>query len=264
MKTKNNNKNKKSAKKDPLNNSTERLYLPALSEPVETDEEERILKVTITTRDRDREGDIVEPSGLDFENFLKNPVVLWAHDTTSHPLGRVREITVFEDRVDAIVQFADTEQGHECFILYRDRYLNAWSIGFIPRKWTKLSPTENDPRPGLHITEAEVVELSAVPVPANPGALTRDIKDGTIKISEHMQKALDIDETIEIETESSTNPSEQDGVAMPQQKYEPENVESKKGCIPLHKAIYMARQKTLELIRTELENAIAIAKGRLA
>jgi len=225
-------------------NGAERLYLPARSEPKRVDEEERVLDVTITTRERDREGDIVEPSGLDFGNFLENPVVLWAHDTAHPPIGRVRSITVLDDRVDAKVQFADTEQGRECFALYRDRYLNAWSIGFLPRAWTPLAPSREDPRRGFHITSAEVVELSGVPVPANPRALTRDIESGTLTLSKRMQKALDL-------------PARQ-----PEPKRTPPKPHLKN--IPLRDAVDMARTCARRMMRAELARAVAAARGKLS
>jgi hypothetical protein len=137
-----------------------RQYLAALSEPTDAREDKRLISVTITTRERD----LVEPSGLDFSRYLKNPVVRWAHDLSLAPVGRVLSISVLPERVDATVQFANTVQGRECFRLYRERYLNAWSIGFIPRRW---EPLEQGGEGGFHILEAEVVELLAVPVPAN-------------------------------------------------------------------------------------------------
>jgi HK97 family phage prohead protease len=222
------------------------LYLPALSEPKKIIEEKRQLGVTITTRERDREGDIVEPSGLNFENFLKNPVVLWAHDTSSTPVGKVCSISVFKDRVDAVVEFADTEHGRECFRLYRDRYLNAWSIGFIPRKWEPLTPTEDDPRKGFHISEAEVIELSAVPVPANPSALTRAFGAGKLELSEKMKKALSVDNI-----KNKKNILEKTGNSGSENK------------VPVKKAVELACKVAGDMMRRELLRAIAIAKGEL-
>ena len=43
-------------------------------------EEEREVLHLISTKARDRAGDIVNPKGLDLKNFKKNPVVLVNHD----------------------------------------------------------------------------------------------------------------------------------------------------------------------------------------
>lgn len=153
----------------------------------------RAVRAVLTERVRDRQGDLVEPNGLDFAEYLRNPVVLWAHDQSLPPVGRLVSLDRDAERVTAVVQFADTEFGRELYGMYRDGFLGAWSLGFLPRKWRPLAADDavpplvaageaasgwfrrDDPEPegGHHILEAEVVEVSAVPVPANPAALTR-------------------------------------------------------------------------------------------
>ena len=49
---------------------------------------DHIAEATISTAGRDREGDEIVSSGIDTESFLKNPVVLYAHDYKSLPVGR--------------------------------------------------------------------------------------------------------------------------------------------------------------------------------
>ncbi len=149
---------------------------PALGRPASIDRETRTLSVTLSTATRDRQGDIVASEGLDFANYLKNPVVLWAHDLTAPPVGRVLDLEVTPTTVTATVQFAETEFAREVFELYAGGFLNAWSIGFIPRRWERLAAEDGDNRTGgFHVLEAEVVEVSAVPVPANPETLTREL-----------------------------------------------------------------------------------------
>jgi HK97 family phage prohead protease len=229
-----------------------RQYLPALSEPTRILAEERIIEVTITTRARDREGDVVEPGGLDFTAYLQNPVVLWAHDLTSAPVGRVRAITVCDDRVDATVQFAQTRMGREIFTLYAERYLNAWSIGFLPRRWAPLrAETADDRAPrGMHILEAEVVELSAVPVPANPEALTRALAQGEVAMSAPVRRC------VFSEAEGSTPP---DAAAT-----SPGRAPVRQGVtLPIGDLAAAARQRAVRLLREELVRAAAVARGGL-
>jgi phage head maturation protease len=154
--------------------------------------EERTLEVVITTTKRDRDGDIIESRGLDFANFLKNPVVLWAHDMSKPPVGKVLSVKARPSQVDAVVQFAETAFGLEVFKLYAGGYLNAWSIGFLPKRWERIEPNDTTPNMpsellGFHVLEAEVVELSAVPVPANPEALAKALESSE---TEEMRKAL--------------------------------------------------------------------------
>ena len=233
------------------------LYLPALGEPRATDAETRTLQVTITTRARDREGDVVEPRGLDFDAFLQNPVVLWAHDLTRAPIGRVRAVEVRDDRVDATVQFADTAMGREIHGLYAERYLNAWSIGFLPREWSVLEDTDGAGSQGFHITAAEVVELSAVPVPANPEALTHALREGALALSPRVRKALGMpapggdDPTPTVLPDAAptvpTRPATRRGIRL-----------------PLTRAVRLAEAAALACMRRELDRAVAAARGRLA
>lgn len=137
------------------------------------DEEARTLEVVITTGAPDRQGDILESAGLDFSAYLRNPVVLWAHDMQRPPVGRILRIAQHGDAVEAVVEFADTPFAREVYRLYCGDYLSAWSLGFIPRRWRRLPASEGG---GYHIYEAEVVEVSAVAVPANAQALTKALE----------------------------------------------------------------------------------------
>jgi len=155
------------------------------------DVNKRTMEVIMTTTTKDRDGDIVEALSLKFDNFLKNPVVLWAHDLNCPPIAKVLDVAVKPDRVEAVVQFAETPFAKEVFGLYADGFLNAWSLGFIPKRIDSIQPDDTNPggyahAGGYHILDAEVVELSAVPVPANAEALMKALK----KTSPETRKAF--------------------------------------------------------------------------
>jgi len=141
----------------------------AVQSPVSIDTGTGTLEVVFTTSARDRQGDVVDPAGLNFAGFLKNPVVLWAHDQERPPIARVRSVSVQDTDVSAVVEFAATPFAQEVFSLYAEGFLSAWSIGFIAQE---TEPLEGG---GVHVLQAEVVEISAVPVPANPEALTKHL-----------------------------------------------------------------------------------------
>jgi len=160
--------------------------------PASVDYKARTIQVVMTSRVLDREGDVVEPKGLDFANFLKNPVVLWAHDMGRPPIGKVLQVEGKDSDAGATVQFADSAFAKEIFELYAGGFMRAWSIGFIPKKWQRIEKkAESGERElvGFHVQEAEVVELSAVPVPANPEALAKAMKKG-IALSEEVRQEL--------------------------------------------------------------------------
>ena len=121
---------------------------------------EGTFEVIATTEGLDRDGEVILVSGWDFDNFMKNPVLLFGHDYWSFPIGAVTEIVPEDNRVIARGVFARTEEGQKARMLYEDGILKTVSVGFIPRE-----------REGNVITKAELLELSFVPVPSNPEAL---------------------------------------------------------------------------------------------
>lgn len=127
------------------------------------------LIVTISTSNPDRSNDVVDPQGADLTSYLKNPVVALNHNYQGLPIAKTEQIEVKEDRIMAKVVFpkrgvyplADTVHD-----LYQDGFMNAWSIGFIPKEF------EPNDQGGKDFTKWELLEYSAVLVPDNPEALT--------------------------------------------------------------------------------------------
>jgi len=148
-----------------------RAFLACGGETKEVDYGERSLVVTISTRARDRQGDVVEPGGARLEAYLRNPVVLWGHDP-SRPIAKSLWVKQRDERLIAKPQFARTPLAEEIFYLYREGFLRAWSIGFIPVKYEPAERAAATGRGGFRITEWELLEYSAVAVGANPEALT--------------------------------------------------------------------------------------------
>ena len=72
--------------------------------------------------------------------------------------------------------------------LYRGGFLNAVSVGFIPVRWENGSADSLFRRKYL---EQELLEVSAVAIPANPDALALGVKSGAV------EKA-DLRETLEL------------------------------------------------------------------
>lgn len=163
------------------------------------DADARTLVVIISTDAKDRDDEVVLPSGLRTDNYVKNPVVLWAHDYRSLPIARALWVKPMKDAVKAKVQFADYEWAKLCFDLYVKGYLSAWSIGFIPVDGKSRQPTEDDLRKrpdwaGVRriFEECELLEFSAVPVPSNPEALRLALDEARtkgVKLPEHFAPA---------------------------------------------------------------------------
>src|SRR5262245_41164122 len=89
------------------------------------------VRSVITTIDPDRAGDVVVPTGLrNHDDFMMNPVVLWAHNRTQFPpIGVCEWIDVQPRRVVAETRFAQGVRfSEDIFRLYEQGVLRGWSI----------------------------------------------------------------------------------------------------------------------------------------
>lgn len=143
----------------------------------------RTVRFTISKEVVDRDGDILRASGVDFTNYMKNPVFLSFHNSREFPLGKVTRFWVEGNSVKADVYFptieelsTNPEQASEkaklvdfTYNCYKTGMLNAVSVGFIPLEWIE---TEN----GFDILKWELLEFSAVAVPANQDAIAEAVK----------------------------------------------------------------------------------------
>jgi hypothetical protein len=153
--------------------------------------EKRTLTIIGTDETRDRDGDIIRVNGWMLENYLKNPVFLWAHNYSSVPLGATSQI--IRRRNPGRLEFKDIRfptEGLNPFAdmilqLYQQGIINASSVGFLPYKWQELEKSETaDEEPpmwkwGIEFIKQELLELSGCPVPSNPSALQNAIKNFT-------------------------------------------------------------------------------------
>lgn len=133
-----------------------------------------IIPFILTERMVDRDGEVVEPSGAVIDDYVKNPVFLWAHDLRSPSIGRVipETIKISRKRLQADVQFdMDDPFAAMIFNKYAKGFLNAGSIRFIP--FTIGDKPVLEGQRGPTYKEWELLEFSAVPVPANQGALAQ-------------------------------------------------------------------------------------------
>ena len=161
-----------------------------VAEVVDVDKEARTVKAIITTDGVDSDKEVVLTSGLNFERFQKNPVVLFMHDATA-PIGKSLWQKVGKRQVMAKTQFATTDLAQEVFKLYEEGILKGWSIGMDPSSMKIRDMEEGDIRKRKEwaaakrmIESAEVVEYSGVSIPANPDALNRAYGKGLIELTE--------------------------------------------------------------------------------
>lgn len=155
---------------------------------------DRVIRFRASTNKTDRHGTIVVPAGIRLENYLQNPVFVWAHAEEIAPqpedvLGRTVNLERSETGLVVDVEFAPAElnaKAEQCLQMVRARYLNAISIAF-----GKLRSHEEN---GVKIyDETDLLEISLVIVPSNPEALALRALRGSMKRGEAC-KALGIEE----------------------------------------------------------------------
>jgi len=119
----------------------------------------------------DRQGEVIKQAGWDFENFKANPVILFGHDSYDLPIGKAVDIYTEGDKTYAVIEFA-AEIYDKAMIIWnmvKTGILRTVSVGFINNEYDNNELTKN-----------ELLEISIVPVPANPNAILLAAKDGSI------------------------------------------------------------------------------------
>lgn len=143
-------------------------------------------EIVISTDNIDRHGEIVDQKGIDFTNYMTNPVVLWGHNHNQIPVGVTDEIytRVVGSQVQTVAKgrFAPHEFAQTLRQLFDAGMLKTSSIGFIPLEYN-----------GNVITKSELLEWSFVSIPANPYALALG-KSG-FNVAELVAKGVVIEET---------------------------------------------------------------------
>ena len=127
----------------------------------------------------DRYGDIIRASGWDLSNYRQNPVLLFGHDSSAVPIGKVPDVRIEGTRLIASTTFrpeGDSEAADDVYNALQTGFLNAVSVGFLPTAkpnmiWAADDPNHEQWPTGYEFVGQELLELSVVPVPANPQAL---------------------------------------------------------------------------------------------
>lgn len=157
-----------------------------------------------STEVEDRHGEIVVQNGWKLDNYMLNPVVLWAHKSDQPAIAKMVELGVKKaqsgiDQLEGKMQFAVSEYpfAETVFNLIVGGYQNAFSAGFINNRY-EIDQDNNK----IYLVENELLEVSCVPVPANQLSLA---KSKGIDISAYEKEVEPSDEDIaEIEEEEES------------------------------------------------------------
>lgn len=129
----------------------------------EVDGDKKTYHAVFSSDTEDRHGEIVFQD-FDLKAYKKNPVYLDSHnyDSIEHIIGRVAPLSVKDGKLQGDIEFAtDNPKGALAEKLADKGFLNTSSIGFIPKQFDDKG----------NILKSEMLEISAVSVPANADAL---------------------------------------------------------------------------------------------
>ena len=125
-----------------------------------------------STEDEDRHKDIVRQDGWKLTNFKKNPMIPWSHDYWGVPIARSLKTWVDKEAKKLMFkpQFdADDEASMKIYNKYKNGFLTSFSVGFRNLK-SKYRNEDERWFGGTEFLEQELLEISAVTIPANPNA----------------------------------------------------------------------------------------------
>ena len=139
-------------------------------------ETEKGLPWTLSTYDLDRFGERIDPQGWDFERYLNNPIVEWAHRYDIPAIGKIEGLAVDGDGLHGVVFFNDKSYdafGWSIGQRVKAGVIRAGSVGFRPVEIE--IPNKQDSKDGTSIIfrKQELLEFSICNVPANPFALAK-------------------------------------------------------------------------------------------
>lgn len=125
-----------------------------------------------STEDEDRDRDVLRQNGWDLKNFKKNPVIPWSHNYWELPIAK--SMRTWVDSTNKRLLFKPKFDGNDdfskkIFNKYANGFLTSFSVGFRGIESTPRDEA-NPWFGGKEFTKMELLEVSAVAVPANPNA----------------------------------------------------------------------------------------------
>ncbi len=142
----------------------------------------RVLAFIASTQNVGRDGDVILARGWDLDAYRRNPVVLQGHDAKALPVGRAvsvsKVLTGKNPHLAVSIDFAtaaESPNAEAVYQSYRKGFSKALSVGFRVLSHYAPGDAEREQRGlgpfGNVIDSAELLEVSTVAVPADPGAL---------------------------------------------------------------------------------------------
>ena len=165
------------------------MFADAQFKAVEEDGVQWVLSDMSLDRDMER----IDPTGADFRNYKKNPVVLWAHDYTRPAIGKLQNPKVKDGVVVGKVVFDSKDNDPFAYMIgqkVKAGIISSGSVGFKPTN-VEFVEDSKDPTRLIH-RKWELLEFSVCNVPANFNALAQreaDVEDTKVTDKDKMELA---------------------------------------------------------------------------
>ncbi|MBD5194602.1 MAG: hypothetical protein HDS16_01165 [Bacteroides sp.] len=142
-------------------------------------------EVVISTESVNSYGTRVLTSGIDLEQYKRNPVLLWMHrrawDGQSMPIGKIDNLRVEDGKLIGTPVFDQNDE-------FARKIESKWESGFLRMASAALEPTEVNPDRALAlagqtratVTRSKLVEVSIVDIGGNDEALQLCGADGKV------------------------------------------------------------------------------------
>lgn len=204
-------------------------------------------------------------SGLNMDNFKKNPIAVRQHDTWSVPVGRWENVRVENGQlVGTLVFDKNDEEAVRLYWKYKDGFMNAVSIHILPIEQSEdpalLLPGQVYPT----ITKSELLEVSVVTLPGNANAVKLLNMDG----SEYKLSLINKPQTMSKENEKPAENAQAQNPELEAMKLELEKQKkiNAKNMVALHVARGVVGEKEVEhlekLAMTDYETTEAMLSAR--
>lgn len=158
------------------------------------DIERRAVDYVCSTDTLDSHGTVLRQNWR-LDRYAKNPVVLFAHNSRSIPVGTASNVRVENGRLMARVTFADgevCEEAEECWRAVKAGLLRGISVGFLAHasRWETEGDVER-----FVLDDLELLELSVCAVPSNPDTLAQRSALTTLRAQALAQRTAPKDST---------------------------------------------------------------------
>jgi len=134
---------------------------------------------------------VIEQDGWSLRNYERNPVVLWAHDDHSLPIARTISTTTGANELIQVHEFASHPRAQEVFEAVNGGFVNATSVRWTPGETEvrTISEGKNKRQVLVYTRGHELLEVSYVPIPADPGALVLRADGSRVDVADYLPRA---------------------------------------------------------------------------